>query len=139
MSKPHDKFQLPSCNLFLTKTHIMEKKVEHKPTKTESQGGPKGYPSHPKSEDIYEAFKEEQEIDPEDPSLKKESDPDSDNALQGDEPIDEVIDDTIMGDDLDVPGSELDDDQEENGNEDEENNYYSIGGDKDLDEAHDDV
>jgi hypothetical protein len=33
------------------------------------------------------------------------------------------------GDDLDVPGSDLDDEQERIGNEDEENNYYSLGGD----------
>ena len=37
---------------------------------------------------------------------------------------------------LDVPGSELDDESEKSGNEDEENNYYSLGGDdhSDLDE-----
>ena len=33
------------------------------------------------------------------------------------------------GDDLDVPGSELDDADENIGEEDEENNYYSLGGD----------
>lgn len=33
------------------------------------------------------------------------------------------------GDDLDVPGAELDDDNEILGEEDEENNYYSVGGD----------
>ena len=40
------------------------------------------------------------------------------------------------GEDLDIPGAELDDEQEEIGSEDEENNYYSIGGDNhnDLDE-----
>jgi len=32
-------------------------------------------------------------------------------------------------DELDVPGSELDDVSEEIGEEDEENNYYSLGGD----------
>ena len=32
-------------------------------------------------------------------------------------------------DELDVPGSELDDISEEIGEEDEENNYYSLGGD----------
>jgi hypothetical protein len=39
-------------------------------------------------------------------------------------------------DDLDIPGSELDDANEEIGEEDEENNYYSLGGDRheDLDE-----
>ncbi len=40
------------------------------------------------------------------------------------------------GDDLDIPGAELDDEQEMIGEEDEENNYYSLGGDNhnDLDE-----
>ena len=38
----------------------------------------------------------------------------------------------ISGDDLDIPGSELDDDMEKIGSEDEENNYYSIGGDNNL-------
>jgi hypothetical protein len=33
----------------------------------------------------------------------------------------------LSGDDLDVPGAELDDDQEDIGSEDEENNYYSRG------------
>ncbi|HUM51195.1 MAG TPA: hypothetical protein PK431_05240 [Chitinophagales bacterium] len=40
----------------------------------------------------------------------------------------------VFKNDLDVPGSELDDEQEKNGSEDEENNYYSIGGDR-----HDDL
>jgi len=33
----------------------------------------------------------------------------------------------LMGGDLDVPGSELDDESEDIGSEDEENNYYSRG------------
>lgn len=42
----------------------------------------------------------------------------------------------MTGEDLDIPGVELDDQQENVGSEDEENNYYSIGGDEygDLDE-----
>jgi len=40
----------------------------------------------------------------------------------------------MSGDDLDVPGSELDDEEEMIGEEDEENNSYSIGGDR-----HDDL
>jgi len=45
---------------------------------------------------------------------------------------DELLDDfnlgpDFSGDDLDVPGSELDDDMEDLGSEDEENNYYSRG------------
>lgn len=35
----------------------------------------------------------------------------------------------FAGEDLDVPGTELDDDAEERGSEDEENNNYSLGGD----------
>jgi hypothetical protein len=44
----------------------------------------------------------------------------------------------FAGDDLDVPGSELDDASESIGTEDEENNNYSLGSDKheDLDERH---
>lgn len=40
------------------------------------------------------------------------------------------VDDVSNEEDLDVPGSDLDDDDEELGEEDEENNYYSIGGDR---------
>jgi hypothetical protein len=43
------------------------------------------------------------------------------------------------GDDLDIPGAELDDTDEAIGEEDEENNYYSLGGDdhNDLEEDRD--
>lgn len=40
------------------------------------------------------------------------------------------VDDVPNEDDLDIPGSDLDDDDEELGEEDEENNYYSLGGDR---------
>jgi len=42
----------------------------------------------------------------------------------------------LLADDLDIPGTELDDRDEMIGEEDEENNYYSLGGDNhhDLDE-----
>lgn len=41
-----------------------------------------------------------------------------------------------LGEDLDVPGAEIDDEEEAVGEEDEENNYYSLGGDdhNDLEE-----
>ena len=67
-----------------------------------------GYPTYPASDDLYAQSKEEKEIDPE--VISKDKDEDS-------------------GDNLDVPGSELDDNQEEIGSEDEENIYYSLGGD----------
>lgn len=41
---------------------------------------------------------------------------------------------TQPDDELDIPGSELDDAEEKIGSEDEENNYYSLGGDN-----HDDL
>lgn len=38
----------------------------------------------------------------------------------------------ILADDLDIPGTELDDNDEALGEEDEENNYYSLGADKEV-------
>jgi hypothetical protein len=79
-----------------------------------------GYPPYPPSQDIYNQFKEEMDIDPE-------------NILEPKA----LNEDDVSGDDLDVPNSEADDTGEAIGSEDEENNYYSIGGDnhKDLEEA----
>ena len=47
----------------------------------------------------------------------------------------------FTGDELDIPGAELDDENEILGEEDEENNYYSIGGDnhENLDENRNDL
>ena len=73
---------------------------------------------YPPSQDIYNKFEKEENINPEDISKRKEID--DDEAIR----------------DLDIPGSELDDEQEDIGSEDEENNYYSLGGDNhnDLEE-----
>ena len=59
---------------------------------------------------------------------RREGDPD----LGDDEQIigKDRVDDMAQEDDLDVPGSDLDDKEEDLGEEDEENNYYSIGGDR---------
>ncbi|MEI7675394.1 MAG: hypothetical protein WCJ03_01325, partial [Bacteroidales bacterium] len=75
-----------------------------------------GYPIYPEDEDVYIQWKEEKELNPEEITQLKTS---NENAFEND---------------LDVPGSELDDKQEAIGSEDEENNYYSIGGD-----AHDNL
>jgi hypothetical protein len=95
------------------------------------------YPLYPGSEDIYNKYKKEENIDPEDISKSKNTDK-SDNAPAG---IGEESNDDQFGRSLDVPGSELDDEQENVGNEDEENNYYSIGGDNhnNLDEDKDEL
>lgn len=76
---------------------------------------------YPASEDIYAQGIQERDIDPDDPTTVKK-----DVSVYSEE----------KWNDLDVPGSELDDQQENIGSEDEENNYYSIGGDahNDLDE-----
>ena len=89
-----------------------------------------GYPQYPPSEDIYAQYKEETEIDPEDPSKTKSDD--YSNVTKNEK----TFNDDKSGDDLDVPGAELDDDQENIGSEDEENNGYSIGSDNhnDLEE-----
>ncbi len=110
----------------------MKKKInkpnpsENQTDKTKGDEAP-GYPLYPDSEDIYENFQEETDINPEDISNTKSSN--SDNVLRR-----KRLDDEFNGRDLDVPGSELDDAQEAIGSEDEENNYYSLGGD-----AHEDL
>lgn len=86
------------------------------------------YPSYPAEEDIYSNYSEEQELDPEQPS-----------RLKGPVVLSNLINQLDFGkelsaDELDVPGTELDDEQERIGSEDEENNYYSLGGD-----SHDDL
>jgi len=91
-----------------------------------------GYPQYPPSEDIYQQGKKEADLDPEDPTKNKTRNEDADTPNEKD------FAENQSGDDLDVPGSELDDQQESVGSEDEENNYYSIGGDNhdDLEEDH---
>lgn len=83
--------------------------------------------SYPPSEDIYQNSKEETEINPEDISKIKES-----NSA-AEELNEKSFKEDMSGDDLDIPGAELDDKQEKIGSEDEENNYYSIGGDNHSD------
>jgi hypothetical protein len=90
------------------------------------------YQIYPPSEDIYNKNHKESDIDPEDISKMKE-------AIERDKigaSNEKNFDEDMSGDDLDVPGSELDNLQEDLGSEDEENNYYSTGGDNhnDLEE-----
>ena len=80
-------------------------------------------PIYPEDEDIY---KKEKEVGFEE---------------EGPEPVSKMKAKAKKeGDDLDVPGSELDDADEAIGEEDEENNYYSMGGDdhQDLEEDNED-
>jgi hypothetical protein len=88
------------------------------------------YPHYPPSDDIYNQEKKEMDVDPED--ITKNKTPNQEEGTLNEKNFEE----DMSGDDLDVPGSELDDQQEKVGSEDEENNYYSLGGDNhnDLDE-----
>jgi hypothetical protein len=87
-----------------------------------------GYPLYSTEEDVYNKWKEESEINPEDITKQKAPNEESGDMNE------KGFEDDVSGSDLDVPGSELDDQQEEIGSEDEENNYYSVGGD-----AHNDL
>jgi hypothetical protein len=107
----------------------MEKNVHKNPSEkfpdNDMNDNLREYPLYPDSDDIYNKFKREKNIDPEDiSSVKKANKRDKIRTN-----IEKESNDGTSGTDLDVPGSELDDEQENIGNEDEENNYYSIGGD----------
>lgn len=94
-----------------------------------------GYPLYPDKDDIYRRAEEVKDIDSDDFSHIKD---DEEEELDPENELD--FEDEVLIDNLDVPGSELDDDAEDIGNEDEENNYYSIGGDnhEDLEEDNQD-
>lgn len=73
---------------------------------------------YPANEDIYNQEERLEDIDPQDISGERIINNDNHEWKQNSDKI---------GNDLDVPGAELDDEQEDIGSEDEENNYYSEG------------
>ena len=89
------------------------------------------YPLYPPNEDIYSNYTKEEDVDPEQPSKLKEP------VVHADLSNEHDIWHNMSGEELDIPGAELDDEQETIGSEDEENNFYSIGGENhhDLDES----
>ena len=114
----------------------MENKIKtEENTAIQKEMSTDGYPVYPASEDIYNRNKKEENIDPE--NFLKYKQPNQDDEFSPENK--KTFDEDESGDDLDVPGSELDDQQEAIGSEDEENNYYSLGGDNhnDLDEGRD--
>ncbi len=64
------------------------------------------------------------DVNPDDVSKTKAPNPNPDSWNEKD------FEEDHTGNDLDIPGAELDDENEEIGSEDEENNYYSVGGDR---------
>ena len=107
----------------------VENDIQHQLVNEEKINTYPGNILYPASDDIFNKNIEE-DIDPE--TLEENKEPTAKPGKQNEKEFDE----DVSGDDLDVPGSELDDDQENIGSEDEENNYYSLGGDdhNDLDE-----
>lgn len=87
-----------------------------------------GYPLYPPADDIYNHGKKEMDLDPND--LSKNKTPNETHGTANEK----EFKNHMTGEDLDIPGAELDDQQENIGSEDEENNYYSLGGDN-----HDDL
>jgi hypothetical protein len=89
---------------------------------------------YPVSQDIYNQSEQLSEIDPENITALK--DPNEEEQDEEEERNEKDFEEDFSGEDLDIPGAELDDADEAIGNEDEENNGYSIGGDRhnDLDE-----
>ena len=83
-----------------------------------------GYPHYPPLEDIYNQGEKAMVLNPENPSKTKSKNESESRSNEKD------FKEEVSGNDLDVPGAELDDQQESVGSEDEENNYYSLGGDK---------
>ena len=91
---------------------------------TEEEKDFPGYPQYPASEDIYNNSTEE--------DLETDLLPSVEKPVPAFKRLKENVKDISedeSGDDLDVPGAELDDVDEFVGTEDEENNYYSLGGD----------
>ncbi len=73
-----------------------------------------GYPKYPESEDIYNKFDKEFDIDPENIAKKKEIIKIEKNPTWNEKNFKQ----DKTGNDLDIPGADLDDDQESIGNED---------------------
>lgn len=74
---------------------------------------------YPATEDIYNQEEKLEDIDPEGISGER--------IVINQEDHEWKQNSDKLGNDLDIPGSELDDEQEEIGSEDEENNFYSQG------------
>ena len=112
---------------------ISSKAAESQMEKPEVEETYPAYPVYPSNEDIYSNFIKEEDMDPEQPSKLKIPIVKSEMAKQLD------IWQDMSGEELDVPGAELDDEQETIGSEDEENNFYSLGGEDhhDLEEDND--
>lgn len=97
-----------------------------------------GYPHYPKSEDIYNKYEEEEEIDPNDTSKEKFY---AGNNADRQQELDKIVGKDNLrtkAQGLDVPGPYSNEEEDEDSTEieDEENQFFSLGGDRheDLEE-----
>jgi hypothetical protein len=114
------------------KKHIEKINNSLRSPDTDEKENLQGYPLYPHSEDIYIKYHKGKDLNNDDVSIINESNKKSGAGRRNEKDFSE----DMSGNDLDIPGSELDDDSESIGSEDEENNYYSLGGEdhNDLDE-----
>ena len=90
----------------------MAKKIKNKVKNGNKNDTPYTENVYAANEDIYNKAIEEKYIN--------EDDPGNNNI---------TLNENNRAEELDIPGTELDDEMENIGEEDEENNYYSLGGD----------
>ena len=100
-----------------------DKKHSDKPSEENKGFKPGDQFAYPPSEDIYANAEEVDDMDVDDLTQRKPR-----NEQEG-TMNEKGFKQDVSGDDLDVPGAELDDAEESAGREDEENNNYSLGGD----------
>jgi hypothetical protein len=100
------------CNSFIIEKIVMAKKLNNKTKNADKEDTSYTENIYAANEDIYNKAKEEKFVD--------EDDLGNGNISMNEDGLAE---------DLDIPGTELDDEMENIGGEDEENNYYSLGGD----------
>ncbi|MBC9931672.1 hypothetical protein [Chitinophaga qingshengii] len=116
----------------------MAKQQDPKKKKKEEEEFP-GYPEYPASEDIMNRENRTNEVDLNIDDLtgsfrhNSELPPEKGKSPSRSGEQEETWRQDKTGDDLDVPGAELDDEEEAIGEEDEENNLYSLGGDRHRD------
>lgn len=109
-----------------------------KKTGEEDQEFP-GYPEYPASEDIMNRDNRGNEVDLNMDDLTRsfrhnsELPEEKQKGPKRSDEQEETWRQDKTGDDLDIPGAELDDEEEAIGEEDEENNLYSLGGDRHRD------
>lgn len=113
--------------------------VDKKKAGKESESEYPGYPEYPASEDIMNRDNRINEVDLDMDDITRsfrhnsELSPGNNKSPRKSDEQEETWRQDKTGDDLDVPGAELDDASENIGEEDEENNLYSLGGDRHRD------